>query len=608
MTMTRYIILFLVFGCFYQVSASAQIPVDSLIQDSLQQIHNSETHLRDILEQQRLDSVKRRELEDLLISVKISESQERQKLLDEINLLESRDSILYARRKLTIDSLRQLNHGAPVVPFRDTVFTLYNGVGSYSVEDRAQTIGHRMQLLADNYAFHPDSVSLRQEGKSWFVEWQDQVILNIDEADAMWADKPIDDLAQQYLRLIQDSISEYREDNSLRKLMTGILFAALILLTVSLIIIGINKLIGWIRRKIISLRDKYLSGISIRGYQLISPHQQVKFLWTVLYFVKWFLILICVYLALPILLNLFPSTQGYAPILLGYFLNPLKEIAQAVIAYLPKLITVLVICFIFRYVFKALRFFANELKSGALTIPGFYKEWATPTFQILRALLFAFLLIIIFPYLPGADSPIFQGVSVFLGVLFTFGSAGALGNIVAGLLLTYMRPFTVGDRIKIGEVLGDVIEKNLLATRIRTVYNEVISIPNSQVMNSHTINYSIDIDETPLIVYTQVTMAYELPWQRVHELALKACAKVDLLEKDPAPIIMQRSLDDFYVTYQVNAFTRHPHQQAMIYSELHKHILDVFHEAGIELLSPHYQAMRDGNKADIPPKKPTPGQ
>lgn len=568
--------------------------------DTAGKISSTAHNLVQIREQQKEDSIKRKELENLLISVKMNEQKEKEQLLQEINILKSRDSLLYAKRRQTVDSMRLLNSGIPVVPFRDTLFTIYNGVGSYTGVERAEAIEDRVRLLADNYGFHSDSLSLTQNENNWIVSWDDLMVVSIDDRDAIWADMQTEQLAQQYFEQIKESIEKYREDTSLKKLATGILFAVLIILTVALIIVGIGKLIRWLKRKTISTQGKYFSGIKIKSYEIVSPKQQVKVFWTALQFLHWLLILVCVYLALPLVLNLFPSTEGYAAVLLGYFIKPIKDVAQAVLDYLPKFITILVICFIFRYVLKALRFFAQELHTGALSITGFYREWALPSYQIIRVLLFAFLLIVIFPYLPGAESPIFKGVSVFIGVLFTFSSAGALGNIVAGLLLTYMRPFATGDRIKIGEVTGDIIEKTLLATRIRTVKNEVISIPNSQVMNSHTINYSIEVNENPLIIYTHITMAYEIPWQQVHELAKAACLRVDLLEKDPVPFVLQTSLDDFYVTYQINGYTKNPHKQALIYSELHKNILDVFHEAGIELLSPHFRAIRDGSGLDMP--------
>ncbi len=599
MSSIRLLFLFItVYICNIEFSLGQDTAVS--LADTAKEISSKAHDLLQIREQQKQDSLQRKKLEAQLISLSTQGDNERQRLLQEINILRSRDSILFAKRKQAVDSLRTLNKGVPVVPFRDTIFTVYIQVGSYTPQERAAAVENRIRSLADNYKFDVDSLRLEQNETNWIVYWEDQMIASIGDEDAMWADLQTAQLANTYLKNIKDSIVQYREDTSLRKIALGVLFAVIIILAAALIISGIGKMIKWIKKRLLLLRGHLFQGFRIKGYELVSAKRQIKFIWTLLNFVKWILILTSVYLALPILLNLFPTTEGYAPILLGYFIKPIKDVAQAVVRYLPNLITILVICIIFRYLLKMLRFFAQEIHNGVLNFPGFYKEWALPTYQIVRVLLFAFLLIIIFPYFPGADTPIFKGVSVFIGVLFTFSSAGALGNIIAGLLLTYMRSFSIGDRVKIGDVSGDIIEKSLLVTRIRTIKNEVISVPNSQVMNSHTINYSMDVAENPLIIYTNITMAYEIPWQDVHELAKKACEQVDLLEKTPAPFILQTSLDDFYVTYQINAYTRNPHKQAAIYSELHKHILDVFHAAGIELLSPHFRAVRDGSELDMP--------
>lgn len=187
-----------------------------------------------------------------------------------------------------------------------------------------------------------------------------------------------------------------------------------------------------------------------------------------------------------------------------------------------------------------------------------------------------------------------------MGVLFTFGSAGALGNVVAGLVLTYMRAFKIGDRVTIGEVTGDVIEKTLLVTRVRTIQNEMISVPNSTVMNNHTVNFSSDAAVNGLILHTTVTIGYDAPWRQVHQLLIDAALATDLIEQEPAPYVLQTSLDDYYVSYRINAYTKAPNKQARIYSQLHQNIQDKFNEAGVEIMSPHYKALRDGNATTIP--------
>ena len=217
--------------------------------------------------------------------------------------------------------------------------------------------------------------------------------------------------------------------------------------------------------------------------------------------------------------------------MISYITSPLKRIGISIWNYIPNLITILVLLFIFRYVFRFLAYIRDEIEKGALSIPGFYPDWANPTYQIILVLMLAFMLIVIFPFLPGSDSAIFKGVSVFIGVLFTFASAGALGNIVSGVVMTYTRAFKLGDRVKIGEVTGDVIEKTLLVTRIPTIQNEIISIPNSTVISNHTINYSSDSSKKGLIIHTTVTIGYDAPWRQVHQLLIDAALDTPMVEK-----------------------------------------------------------------------------
>jgi len=307
-----------------------------------------------------------------------------------------------------------------------------------------------------------------------------------------------------------------------------------------------------------------------------------------------------VYLALPVVFGLFPQSQQLAQTLFQYILDPLKRIGYGLWDFLPNLMTIIVISLVARYALMGISYLKEEIKLGHLKINGFYPDWATPTFQIARVLLIAFTFVVIFPYLPGSDSPVFQGVSVFLGFLFTFGSAGSLSNIVAGIVLTYMRLFHLGDRVRIGDTVGDVVEKNMLVTRIKTIKNELISIPNASVMNSHTINYSAEAKDKGLILHSTVTIGYDVPWREVHQALIHAANKTSLILDQPAPFVLQTSLDDFYIAYQINGYTQHPNQQASIYSELHQNIQDSCIEAGIEILSPHYRALRDGNDLAMP--------
>ncbi|MGB5481618.1 MAG: mechanosensitive ion channel family protein, partial [Eudoraea sp.] len=215
-------------------------------------------------------------------------------------------------------------------------------------------------------------------------------------------------------------------------------------------------------------------------------------------------------------------------------------------------------------------------------------------------MLYAFTLVLIFPYLPGSDSDIFKGVSIFIGILLSLGSSSAVGNMIAGLMITYMRPFKIGDRIEIAGVRGDVVEKTLLVTRLKTPKNEVITIPNSSILSGNTKNYTREANEEGLIIYTTVTIGYDVPWKDVHRALIDAALNTEMILQEPKPFVLQTSLDDFYVSYQINVYTKEASRQARVYSNLHQNIQNVFNERGIEILSPHYRADRDGNMTTIP--------
>jgi small-conductance mechanosensitive channel len=432
------------------------------------------------------------------------------------------------------------------------------------------------------------------------IFYKSNLLISVSDQDALWQNTTKDKLAVQWKLAIGTAVKQYREETSWSTLLKEGGLALVVIIITILLIYSIIRLFRWILSNTQSDVAWYAKGIKIRNYQLVNASQSVYVLHGLIRLVKWILIIVLIYLALPVLFGIFPFTKNLSETLLGYIITPLKKVTRSIWDYIPNLMTILVLLVIFRYVLKFFRYLKTEIEQGKLTIPGFYADWANPTYQILRVLILAFALVVIFPYMPGSDSQIFKGVSVFVGVLFTFGSAGALGNIVAGLVLTYMRAFKLGDRVKIGEVTGDIIGRTLLVTRIRTIQNEIISIPNSTVMGNHTVNYSSDAQVNGLIVHTTVTIGYDAPWRQVHQLLIHAALATPMIEQEPKPYVLQTSLDDYYVSYRINAFTKEPNRQAVIYSHLHANIQDKFNEAGVEIMSPHYKALRDGNATTIP--------
>jgi len=309
-----------------------------------------------------------------------------------------------------------------------------------------------------------------------------------------------------------------------------------------------------------------------------------------------------IYLTLPVVFRLFPWTKSWSDSLIGFVLDPLKNIFSALIDFVPKLITIAVIVGVFHYVKRAIKFLAYEIETERLKVSGFYPDWAKPTFNIVKILLNAFMLVMIWPYIPGSDLAIFKGVSVFLGILISFGSSSAISNGVAGMVITYMRPFKIGDVVKIGDTTGAVLEKSLLVTRVRTIKNEIITIPNSAILNGNTVNYtSMSVNEG-LIIHSTLTLGYDIPWTTAHELLIGAALVTEGVIKEKKPFVLQTSLEDWYVSYQINAYISDPCIMAVIYSELHRNIHEAFDKAGVEIMSPHYQAIRDGNESTVQTK------
>lgn len=282
-------------------------------------------------------------------------------------------------------------------------------------------------------------------------------------------------------------------------------------------------------------------------------------------------------------------------------MHPVEFIFRAVVDYIPNLFVILVIWFAMKYVLRGLKYIMGEIAAGKLKINGFYSDWADATYNIIRFLLYAFSFVMMFPYLPGSDSEIFKGVSVFVGIIFSLGSSSAIGNIVAGMVITYMRPFKVGDHVKIGEMTGDILEKTPFVTRMKTHKREVITIPNSTILAASVVNYSTSAAEQGIIFHVTITIGYDVPWRKVHQMMIEAALRSKYILKEPTPFVLQTSLDDFYVSYQLCAYSKNPEKQAGIYSQLNQNIQDVFFENNVEIMSPHYRAERDGSSIAIPP-------
>jgi small-conductance mechanosensitive channel len=493
--------------------------------------------------------------------------------------------------------------GPPPIPVQYAgveLFNIHYGVGSFSPSERSKALLDRVSKLASNKVFDVSTLSVSENDSSSDITAGDLTLVSITDRDAKAEGSQRALLAQQIQDSIKASIEKDRKDKSPHSLTLAASYAGLATLTLILLLFGLSYLSRFLSSLVLKSKGSLIRSLRIKSLELLTADRIVNVILWFINLMRVLTILVIFYFYIPLVLSFFPWTANFAPKLLNFILVPLKKASQVIIDFLPNLFFIFVIVLGSRYILHFINIFFKEIEIGTLHFDGFHREWAVPTYKLVRLLVIAFTLVVLFPYLPGSGSPAFQGVSVFLGILFSFGSSSSIGNIVAGIVLTYMRPFKVGDRVKISDTVGDVVEKTLLVTRLRTIKNVDVTVPNSMILGSHIINYSSSALTSGLILNTTVTIGYDASWVQVHELLKKAAGRTELIDHEKEPFILQTSLDDFYVSYELNAYTKHANKMAKIYSDLHQNIQNTFNEGGVEIMSPHYGALRDGNEVTIP--------
>ena len=516
-----------------------------------------------------------------------------------LNTLAS-DSIKRHKQRQHIDSLRRITHGSPVLVDGDTLFFLFAKKGGLSASQRAQQAGEAIERVGKKINLALNRVYIEHTDIFSDIMYDTEVLISFTDADALWEGIARDTLVSARKQMVVDKLQEMREQYGLWRMLKRVLYCLLVLLAQYVL----YRLTCWafakLSKKIVTLKETTLRPITLQTYELLNTDRQVVLLLFANKIVRLAVLLLQLLIFLPIIFSIFPSTEGLALKFLGYFLVPIKNIVYGVIDYIPNLISIIVIWYATKSLVRLARYVALEIEREHLKLTNFYPEWAMPTFNIVRFLLYAFMVAMIYNYLPGSDSGVFQGISVFVGLIISLGSSTLIANLMAGLVITFMRPFRVGDRIRLNDTMGDIIEKTALVTRVKTPKNEIVTVPNSFVMSSLTTNYSSSAQEYGLIIHTDVTFGYEVPWQQVHQTLIHAALDTPHIEAQPSPFVLQTKLDDWYVVYQINAYTRRPEHMAQIYSHLHQRIQDLAHEAGIEIMSPHFMGVRQADQVFMP--------
>ena len=488
-------------------------------------------------------------------------------------------------------ALPSTTHTAPVI-FNGRELTEVIGIHAYPATRRADEIAEGLEAIAEDASIDPENLTIVKLESQDDIVHGDQWIMSVFDVDAAYIglnDRHI--LSDTYLTRIREGINEYRLNRTPGRIKSNIIKAVQRTLALIFLLVVLRWIFRWVDRLIEKVFNRRIRKLEAKSMRVIQSEQVWRFVRTVMTLLKTLLTLGLIYIFLNYVLKLFPQTRYPAQILLDLVLDPLQSMLNGFINYLPNLFFLIVLFLVTRYLLRLLYGFFDAVNHQNLRFTNFEAEWAWPTYRIVRIAVFVFALVIAYPYIPGSSSDAFKGISLFLGVLLSLGSTSVISNIIAGYTMTYRRAFRIGDRVRIGETIGDVLDSRLLVTHIRSLKNEMVIIPNSTILNSEIINYStLAKKKEGIILHTSVGIGYEVPWRQVEAMLIEAASRVGGLLQQPAPFILQTALTDFAVTYELNAYCKDTANMAGLYSNLNRSIQDVFNEYGVQIMTPNYVA------------------
>ncbi len=473
---------------------------------------------------------------------------------------------------------------APVVIDGKTLF-LVRGSSALPAHDRAAAIQDRIIALAELPEDHSITFSTENNEFGRAIVANGKMITIASPTDAEFEQIPIEGLAELQMNVIKRAVEQYRASLSGK----GRVDSALVAIgwTSAFVVVSIIFLRRW--RKMVNraerLTEKRFTQFEEATKSVLRGKAVAKLVGYAVQVLLWIGYFFVFYYYLSFVLLSFAETRPFAQILLTYVTDPLIGVFKGFASYIPNFITLIIIAVVTRYTVKGLQVFMENIEAGTFEVRNFEPHWIKPTFNIVRVIIIAIAVVFAYPYIPGSDSRAFQGLTLLAGVMLSLGSNTVVSNMMAGLFVIYRRSTTIGDRIKVGEKVGDVVEIKLMETLIKSVKNEMISIPNAQLLNSEVVNYSRKIDGRGLLVHTTVGIGYEEQQDKIEAMLIEAALRTDGLKNVPTPFVLWTGLADYAINYQINAYTSRGSILPKLLSDLHRNIVDVFNENSVQIMN-----------------------
>ena len=424
---------------------------------------------------------------------------------------------------------------APVEIDGEVLFRI-RGVSSLPATDRAQRIRQRIVDVAKDPTVAPDSLRLVEMDAGTYLQAGNQPIMAVIDADARLEQVSRGVLAQAHLLRIQQVIRAYRAERVPEAVQDDVLKSLLATIVLCLAILAIV----WAGRLVDSALSRRLrsriQSVGIQSFEVVHAEKLWDALRGTLMVLRTTAVFAVVFLFLGYVLARFPSTRGLSRNMVGFALSPIDVLGNGIVNNVPSLVFLVVLFFVFRITLRLIRLFFGAVESGAVRFEQFDPTWAQATYKLVHIGIVAFAMIIAYPYIPGSSSAAFQGVSLFIGIVFSLGSTSAIANLIAGYMLIYRRAFKVGDRIKVGDAFGEVIETRLQVTHIRSIKNEELIVPNSQILGAEVMNFSSLARVHGLILHSEVNVGYGTSWRQVEAMLVMAAQRTTSLGGVPEAV------------------------------------------------------------------------